>query len=100
MDFLTKIKELYNNKNISDYHLRSGGNFAYRELGEVLTIPDIKITEKDILNFLESNCKKEEVDQFKNTNELDFAIVIDDKRFRANFYNTFKGPALVMRKIE
>ena len=100
MDFLTKIKELYNNKNISDYHLRSGGNFAYRELGEVLTIPDIKITEKNILSFLESNCKKEEVDHFKNTNELDCAIVIDDKRFRANFYNTFKGPALVMRKIE
>ena len=53
MDFLTKIKELYNNKNISDYHLRSGGNFAYRELGEVSTIPEIKITEKNTKTILE-----------------------------------------------
>lgn len=100
MKIVSKIKELYNNPNISDYHIRAGGVFAYRDLGEVEMIKDIIIDQKDLDSFMSEFCKKDEIDHFKNTNELDCAIVIDDKRFRANFYNTLNGSALVMRKIE
>lgn len=100
MKILEKIKELYANANISDFHLRAGHLFAYRELGDVKIIENLRVEEKELKSFLELNCKKNEIDLFEKTNELDCAIVIDDKRFRGNFYKTLDGIALVMRRIE
>ena len=33
-------------------------------------------------------------------NELDSGFMLENMRFRANFYQTLQGPAVVLRKVE
>ena len=49
---LEKINQLaLEKKDISDFHLRGGSDIAYRELGDIITIPESKITDEDLINF-------------------------------------------------
>tara|TARA_B100001996_G_scaffold354684_1_gene316786 strand:- start:123 stop:1127 length:1005 start_codon:yes stop_codon:yes gene_type:complete len=98
---IDKIKDLLKKSNkISDFHLRSGHDLAYREMGDIFIQKDVKILEKDIEDLLKSSCNKEEIELFRKKKELDSAIQIDGIRFRSNFYITLKGLAVVMRKID
>ncbi|MGY9028073.1 MAG: type IV pilus twitching motility protein PilT [Candidatus Puniceispirillales bacterium] len=88
------------NKKISDFHLRSGCDFSYREIGEIIVDKSIKITEKNLEELLAKYCTSKDVETFKKNNELDCAFKLEDIRFRANFYRSLKGISAVLRKVE
>jgi len=87
-------------KKISDFHLRAGQFFSYRELGDIIIDQNIKVSEDDIQNLLKKYCTKENIEEYNKHNELDCGFTIDKIRFRANFYKTLNGSALVLRKVE
>ena len=98
---IDKIVEYANkNKKISDFHLRSGCDFSYREIGEIIVDKSIKITEKNLEELLNKHCTPQDVETFKKNNELDCAFKLEDIRFRANFYRSLKGISVVLRKVE
>ena len=96
-----KLEELAkNNKKISDFHIRSGSPLAYRQTGEILIVPDVKVAPQDLKDLLSMNCTEVELERFETTHELDTAITLSGLRFRANFYKTINGPACVCRRVE
>ena len=98
---LEKINQLaIEKKDISDFHLRGGSDIAYRELGEIVTIPESKITDEDLNALLKKNCTEEEIQRFEADKEFDTGIMLADMRFRANFYKTLNGTGAVLRRVE
>ncbi len=96
-----KIKELANKeKKISDFHLRSGSDIAYRMLGDIVIEPNSKIEEKDLEDLLKKNCSEEDVKKFQVKKELDAAVMLGELRFRVNFYKTLNGTGAVLRRVE
>ena len=98
---IKKILELAkNNPKISDLHLRAGTNIAYREMGDIVIEKNSRVESKDIEELLKKNCSESEIQIFNNKKELDCAVTLDEVRFRANFYKTLNGPAVVLRRVE
>ena len=98
---LEKVVELVKKyPKISDFHLRSECAFSYRLLGEIQSIAENIVKKEQIELILNKYCSKDDVDRFNNKNELDSGFTVEKIRFRANFYKTLTGPALVLRKIE
>ena len=98
---IKKILELAkNNPKISDLHLRAGTNIAYREMGDIVIEKNSRVESKDIEELLKKNCSETEIQIFNNKKELDCAVTLDELRFRANFYKTLNGPAVVLRRVE
>ncbi len=98
---LEKINQLaIEKKDISDFHLRGGSDIAYRELGDIITIPESKITDEDLMELLKKNCSDEEIKRFEDDKEFDTGIMLADMRFRANFYKTLNGTGAVLRRVE
>ena len=98
---LEKINQLaIEKKDISDFHLRGGSDIAYRELGDIITIPDSKITDENLNELLKKNCSEEEIVKFEKDKEFDTGIMLADMRFRANFYKTLNGTGAVLRRVE
>ena len=98
---IKKILELAkSNPKISDLHLRGGTNIAYREMGDIVIEKNSRVESKDIEELLKKNCSESEVQIFNNKKELDCAVTLDELRFRANFYKTLNGPAVVLRRVE
>ena len=88
------------NNKISDFHLRSGCNFSYREIGEIVVDESIKITEKNLEELMNKHCSDKDLETFKKNNELDCGFTLGEIRFRANFYKSLNGTSVVLRKIE
>ena len=98
---LDKVVELVKKyPKISDFHLRSKCTFSYRLLGEIQSIQENTIKKEQIEEILNKYCSKNDVDHFNAKNELDCGFTVENIRFRANFYKTLDGPALVLRKVE
>ena len=98
---IKKIIELSrSNPKISDLHLRGGTNIAYREMGDIVIEKNSRVESKDIEELLKKNCSESEIQIFNNKKELDCAVTLDELRFRANFYKTLNGPAVVLRRVE
>jgi twitching motility protein PilT len=98
---LEKINQLANkDKKISDFHLRSGSDIAYRILGDIVIEPNSKIEEKDLEELLKKNCSEEDVKRFQEKKELDAAVMLGELRFRVNFYKTLNGTGAVLRRVE
>ena len=98
---IKKILELVkNNPKISDLHLRGSTNIAYREMGDIIIEQNSKVENKDIDELLKKNCSESEIQIFNTKKELDCAIILGELRFRANFYKTLNGPAVVLRRVE
>ena len=98
---LEKVVELVKkHPKISDFHLRSECAFSYRLLGEIQSIAENIVKKEQIEQILNKYCSKDDVDRFNTKNELDSGFTVEKIRFRANFYKTLTGPALVLRKIE
>ena len=98
---IKKILELTkSNPKISDLHLRGGTNIAYREMGDIVIEKNSRVESKDIEELLKKNCSESEIQIFNNKKELDCAVTLDELRFRANFYKTLNGPAVVLRRVE
>ena len=98
---INKISELAkSNSKISDFHLRGGSNIACRIMGDIVIENNSKIENKDIDDLLKNNCSEEEIKIFETKKELDCAIILENLRFRANFYKTLNGSAAVLRRVE
>ena len=98
---LDKVVELVKKyPKISDFHLRSECAFSYRLLGEIQSIQENTVKKEQIEEILNKYCSKDDVDHFNTKNELDSGFTVENIRFRANFYKTLHGPALVLRKVE
>jgi len=89
-----------NKTNVSDFHLRAGNNFAYRESGKIKIVKDKLITSDDLESLLLNNCSKEQQEEFKKNLELDCAIILESIRLRANFYKNSNSTSVVLRKVE
>ena len=85
---------------VSDFHLRANCPFSYRLMGEIVILDGAIVQNEDITNLLEKNCSKSDIEHFKQKNELDSGFMLENMRFRANFYQTLQGPAVVLRKVE
>ena len=57
------------------------------------------ITRQDIETFWKASLDKAQYDYLINNGDLDFAVVVDGQRFRANGYYSSYGPSMVLRKI-
>ena len=98
---ISKIVELAKtNTKISDFHLRGGSDIAYRELGDIVMIPDSKITEEDLEKLIKNNCTEDDFKHFQKHMEMDAGVMLGDLRFRANFYKTLNGTGAVLRRVE
>ncbi len=94
------IKLAKSNANISDFHLKAGSPFSYRELGEIVTDTTYTVKSSDIDELLTKHCSKLDLENFKKNNELDSGFTTGEIRFRANFYQRINGVAVVLRKVE
>ena len=96
-----KLEDLAkNNKKISDFHIRSGWPLAFRQTGEIHKVPDVLVKPQDLQDLISTNCNEVEMKRFNDTHELDSSVTLSGLRFRANFYKTLKGSAVVLRKVE
>ncbi len=97
------IEEILNyckENNCSDVHISSGSLISFRLNGEIFTLPNSEILTKDeVYGYIKSITSQEQIERYLVDLEIDFAIQVDDVRFRANAYHTIKGPAIVFREI-
>ena len=84
---------------LSDIHIRSNQPFAIRENGEIKVFSDDIISRQDIETFWKQSLDKAQYDYLISNGDLDFAVVVDGQRFRANGYYSSYGPSMVLRKI-
>lgn len=85
--------------NASDIHIASEKLISIRVNGDIIQSNSSKIDEKILWEFLKKNLNEEEINTFKNNGSIDFAINIENIRFRANAYKTMNGIACVLRII-
>ena len=80
------------NPKVSDFHLRANCPFSYRLLGEIKILDEEIIKSEDIEALLSKYCSESDVEIFNSKSELDSGFMVENVRFRANFYRTLKGP--------
>ena len=86
---------------LSDLHIHAGRAFSIRVTGEIVTFSDDVVAEDELSEFINTHLESDEMrSAFANEREADLAIEIDGRRYRANFFYTSTGQAVVMRKIE
>ena len=86
---------------LSDLHIHAGRAFSIRVTGEIMTFSDDVVAEDELSEFINTHLESDEMrSAFANEREADLAIEIDGRRYRANFFYTSTGQAVVMRKIE
>ncbi|NEO26690.1 MAG: PilT/PilU family type 4a pilus ATPase, partial [Kamptonema sp. SIO4C4] len=84
----------------SDIHLGVGEHPRVRDRGEMVKLEDYPITdEQTFWCWLHEIVSEQEVQQFKDTKELDTATQYDFARVRINVFDTLTGPSIVMRLI-
>ena len=99
MSLEEKLKTYPQQYDLSDIHIRSNQPFAIREGGEIKVFKEDVITRQDIEKFWQRALDKAQYDYLINNGDLDFAVVVDGQRFRANGYYSSYGPSMVLRKI-
>ena len=93
------IKDVYDKHLPSDIHIGSGKAISVRVNGELIKTETSILDESSVWNFISENLTEEEVLGFKKSGSIDFAIVIENLRFRANAYKTLNGTFGVLRII-
>ena len=99
MSLIDKLKTYPKQYDLSDLHIRSNQPLAIREGGEIKVFNDDVITKEQIESFWKSTLDKTQFDYLINNGDLDFAVVVEGQRFRANGYYSSYGPSMVLRKI-
>ena len=100
MSLEQKLKTYPKEYDLSDIHIRSNQPFAIRTSGEIKVFENDVITRQDIETFWKASLDKAQYDYLINNGDLDFAVVVDGQRFRANGYYSSYGPSMVLRKIK
>ncbi|MBP0019314.1 MAG: type IV pilus twitching motility protein PilT [Cyanobacteria bacterium SBLK] len=89
-----------NEEGYSDIHLGVGEKPRVRDRGEMIVLEDYPITDEPTFwSWMQEICKEQEIQQFKDTKELDTATQYDFARVRINVFDTLTGPSIVMRLI-
>jgi len=99
MSLEDKLRDYPKEYELSDIHIRSNQPMAIRENGSIRTFPNDIITRQDIESYWKKCLDKAQFDYLTQNGDLDFAIVVDGQRFRANGYYCSFGPSMVLRKI-
>ncbi len=93
------IINLANKEGYSDIHLGVGEEPRVRDRGEMMKL-DIPVTDEPTFwSWMHEICSEQEIQQFKDTKELDTAKQYDFARVRINVFDSLTGPAIVMRLI-
>ncbi len=94
------LTNFINIKGLSDLHIQSGTALSLRING-IINKQDVEVLTNDsILDFLKSKLSEEQQDSFEKMKNIDFALEINETRFRANAYIGYNGCNIVLRKIE
>jgi len=94
------ISQFVNNEGLSDIHIQSGSVISLRINGVIEKQNTELVTVENVLNFLKKNLSKDQFEEFNNKKNLDFALELNENRFRANAYLGYNGCNIVLRKIE
>ena len=94
-----KLKSYPKEYELSDIHIRSNQPLAIRENGEIKVFNEDVITREHIESFWKTTLDKSQFDYLIGNGDLDFAVVVEGQRFRANGYYSSYGPSMVLRKI-
>jgi twitching motility protein PilT len=84
----------------SDIHLAAANPPNFRIHGDIVTLKVPPMTSEEIKNILYSVMNDKQRATYEEFLEIDFAIHLNDKRFRINAYNTLTGPAAALRIIK
>ena len=94
------ISQFVNNEGLSDIHIQSGSAISLRINGIIEKQNTELVKVENVLSFLKKNLSKDQFDEFNNKKNLDFALELNENRFRANAYLGYNGCNIVLRKIE
>ncbi len=97
---LEKIVHYATTMKLSDLHIHSDEPIALRVHGEVESQKNDFITREMVTQFIDSILDAKQKEHFERQRDIDLAIEGGGMRFRVNAYNTMRGPAMVLRKIE
>jgi len=93
------IKDIFNKNLPSDIHIGSSKSISIRVNGEMILTESSILDEASVWKFISANLTAEEIIHFKKNGSVDFAVIIEDLRFRANAYKTLNGTFCVLRII-
>ena len=99
MSINEKLKSYPKEYDLSDLHIKSSQPMAIRVGGEIKVFENDIISRQDIESFWKSVLDKSQYDYLISNGDLDFAVVVEGQRFRANGYYSSYGPSMVLRKI-
>ena len=94
------IEKLADSYSLSDIHLHSNAPAAMRIHGKIQRVEGLQITQEALETFFDDILDDEQKAAFDANRDIDLAIECGKYRMRVNAYQTMRGPAVVMRKIE
>lgn len=94
------IEKLSDSYALSDIHLHSDALAAIRVHGKIQRVEGLQITRENLETFFVDIFDDEQKAHFDAERDIDLAIVCGKYRMRVNAYQSMRGPAVVMRKIE
>lgn len=101
MEIHQRISHYTTQFKLSDIHLRAGQPASIRVDGEIQSFADDRISAQALSQFVDHHLDDAGLlDSFRREKDADLAIVVEAVRYRANFYVTSSGLAVVLRKIE
>ncbi|MEM8641352.1 MAG: type IV pilus twitching motility protein PilT [Cyanobacteria bacterium P01_G01_bin.54] len=83
----------------SDVHLGIGEVPRVRDRGEMVSLEYPKTDTETFWSWMQELVTEQEMQQFKDTKELDTATQYDFSRIRINVFDALLGPSIVMRLI-
>jgi twitching motility protein PilT len=92
------VREAYES-NYSDVHLAVGKAPRFRHKGQIEITKYPEVDSTTFLNWLRELIPEEDIQEFKNSLDLDGAAQYDFARVRFNLFTTMTGMAMVLRLI-
>ncbi len=100
MSIQEKIVRYSGQHALSDLHFHAGQPMVIRLNGEIKSFPEEVITEDEMEAFQRGIIPPEKMAQFTEHPDLDLGIEVEGVRYRVNLFQTSRGRAAVLRKIE
>ena len=101
MTLIDRVSSYSEQYSLSDLHVHADRPMSIRVNGEILSFPDDIVSADELSTFIDSYLNTDQLkESFLRQRDADLAIQIKGNRYRANFFHTSTGQALVMRKIE
>lgn len=100
---MAEIDKYFNSlieKGGSDLHMAEGQPPKMRVHGQMITLPEDRLTQSSLGKMMEEICDEERFKNYQHTGDADFAYSLGEKaRFRANYYRQSEGLGCVFRLI-